>query len=254
MRKVVWTLNVDNYAPEITALTYPLLEHYAQKIGAEFRIISKRKFPDWPVTYEKLQIHELGKEYDWNIYIDSDALVHPEMFDPTNHMTKDTVGHNGKDMAGNRWRYDEYFRRDGRHFGSCNWFTMGSNWCLDLWKPLDITLSQALDNIFPTVEEMAPTTFVKDREGKRILDHKGNFVMAEKEIITKEHLIDDYTLSRNIARYGLKATTVVDIQKGRPDAGYYLWHIYGVKIPEKVRQMQEVMKLWGMDRFATSSP
>src|SRR5271167_1374086 len=137
MRKSLWTLNVENYAPEITALTYPLLKRYARKIGADFRVITTRKFPEWPVTYEKMQVYEGGKENDWNIYIDSDAIVHPDMFDPTDHMGGDTVAHNGRDFAGNRWVYDRFFRRDGRHIGSCNWFTVGSDMCIDLWRPLD---------------------------------------------------------------------------------------------------------------------
>lgn len=126
VKKTVYTLNVGGYAPEISALTYPLLQAYAQKIGADFHVIRERKFPDWPMDYEKLQIHELAKEHnnDWNIYIDSDALVNPEMFDVTEHLHKNTVCHNGKDLAGIRWKYDHYFRRDGRHIGSCNWFAI----------------------------------------------------------------------------------------------------------------------------------
>ena len=229
IQKTIWTLNVDNYAPEITALTYPLIQHYAHKIGADFRTITERKFPDWPVVYEKLQIHELGKDNDWNIYIDSDAVVHPDMFDPTDHMDKDTIAHNGNDMAGNRWRYDRFFRRDGRHFGSCNWFTVGSDWCIDLWKPLDdLTHEEAVANIFPAVSEV------------------------NSGCITSEHLIDDYTLSRNIAKYGLKFTTVSDIQKKLNDRGNYLWHIYTNVVPEKVRQMKEVMRAWGIEGFSRS--
>jgi hypothetical protein len=111
------------------------------------------------------------------------------MFDPTDHLSKNEVLHWGSDMAGNRWRYDEYFRRDARHIGSGNWFTVASNWCLDLWHPLeDLTLEQACENIYPTVHEQ--------RNG-----------------IKPSHLIDDYTLSRNIARYGLKLFTFVDLLK-----------------------------------------
>ncbi len=61
IRKTVFTLNIGNYAPEITALTYPLLHYYAERIGAEFRIIKARMFPGWPVQYEKLQI------YNWPV-------------------------------------------------------------------------------------------------------------------------------------------------------------------------------------------
>ena len=227
IQKTIWTLNIDNYAPEVVKLTYPLLEHYAYKIGADFRVITERQFPGWPVVYEKLQIHELGAENDWNIYIDSDALVHPDMFDPTNHMKKDTIAHNGNDMAGNRWRYDRFFRRDGRHFGSCNWFTVGSDWCIDMWKPLDdLTRDQAVANIFPAVSEI------------------------NSGCITADHLIDDYTLSRNIAKFGLKFTTIADIKEELNDKGNYLWHIYTNAIPEKVKQMKEVMRAWGIENYA----
>lgn len=222
MKKTLFTLNVDGYAPEITALTYPLLKKYAYKIGADFHVIADRKFPSLPPVYEKLQIYTLGRDSDWNIYIDSDALVHPDMFDVTEFIHKDTVCHNGHDMANNRWRYDKYFRRDGRHIGSCNWFTIGSNWCLDLWHPLeDISYEEALSNIFPIQEEL-------------------------NTVITREHLIDDYVLSRNIAKYGLHFTDVMKIMADYNIPGAYLWHQYTISIPEKVIQMQEILQKWGV--------
>lgn len=223
MKKTLYTLNVDGYAPAITALTYPLMERYAHKIGARFYIISERRWPEYPPVYEKLQIFYLAREHenDWNIYIDSDALIHPDFFDVTNHLHKDTVAHNGSDMAGNRWRYDDYFRRDGRHIGSCNWFTIASDWCLDLWHPLDdITYEQALDNIFPVTAEL------------------------NSGVITREHLIDDYILSRNIARYGLKFRTVMSIMQETGDSGNYLWHQYVQKIEDKVSGMKEILEMW----------
>src|SRR3972149_10683010 len=68
LRKMTFLLNIDNYAPKITSLTYPLIHRYANKIGAEVFIISERKFPVWPLDYEKLQIFELAKQLgaDWN--------------------------------------------------------------------------------------------------------------------------------------------------------------------------------------------
>ena len=270
IRKTVWTLNVGpgpgkRYAPEVCSLTYPLLEGYARKIGADFRIIQERKFPEWPVVYEKLQIHELAKggrycnrcnaklwirgpesngyfrengvgcgcggefiEYppsEWNIYIDSDALVNPEMFDITEHLGKDTVAHNGKDMAGVRWSYDQYFRRDGRHIGSCNWFTIASDWCLDLWRPLDdLAPEEAFRNIHITVGE-----------------HNSGECRTE-------HLIDDYTLSRNIARFGLKFKTITDIcgelgWKNESGKGFspHLYHLYTIPEREKISRMLAVL-------------
>jgi hypothetical protein len=217
-------LNVGgNYCPEITNFTYPLLKRYAEKIDAEFYIIKERKFPDFPVVYEKLQIRELAKKQkcDWAIYIDSDAIVHPDFFDPTEHLTKDIVAHNGNDFAPNRWKVDDVFRKDGRFIGSCNWFTIASDWCLDLWAPLDIPLEKALANIYPTVNE-------------------------QRSVITKEHLIDDYTLSRNIAKYGFHYTPINQLVKKIDPQGEYLWHEYCFPVPEKIAIMKQVLKKWSL--------
>jgi len=221
--KIIFLLNIGNYAPQITTLTYPLIKFYAHKIGAEIDPITERKFPEWPVVYEKLQIYELSRRMKnaWSMYIDSDALVHPETIDFTHFLPRDTVAHFACDMAAVRWKYDQYFQRDGRNIGSCNWFTVASDWCLDLWKPLDdLTFEAAVENIKPTVMEL-------------------------NTIITRDHLIDDYVLSRNIAKYGLKFTTVRETLKraGLPDANFF-WHEYTISAEEKIRQINEVLKAW----------
>lgn len=222
--KVVYSLNVGGYAPEICALTYPAMQKWADKIGADFYVMEDAPFDGWPAVYQKLQIHTLAKEQnrEWVIFLDSDAIVnHVEMLDPTDHLAKNEVLHWGSDMAGNRWSYDDYFRRDARHIGSGNWFTVASNWCLDLWKPLDdMTLKQASANIHPTINEQ--------RNG-----------------IQPSHLIDDYTLSRNIARFGLKLFTFVDLLKsvGREsEAGAtYFWHSHLLTPVQKKDAIAEII-------------
>ncbi len=216
IRKTVYTLNLNKYAPDITAITYPLIGAWAEKIDAEFIVIDKERFPGWPVTYQKLAVREIAESRcdDWSIFIDSDALVHPDFFDPTAHVSKDTVIHNGKDPAMLRWRYDEYFLRDGRHISSCNWFACASDWCRDLWTPLDIPLQNALENIRPLAGEL------------------------NSGLVEPEHLIDDYTLSRNIARYGLKFVTMAEICGRFGFANGYLWHLYQISNEEKVKRMK----------------
>lgn len=226
MKKVIYLLNIDNYAPEITELTYPLIYRYADKINAEVFQIKERKFPSWPLTYEKLQIYELGKlnKADWNIYIDSDALIHPDMVDVTVLAPKDTVLHNGADMASVRWTYDNYFLRDGRHIGSCNWLAVASDWCLDLWHPLDdLTPEEAIKNIHPTQTEL-------------------------DTVIKPEHLVDDYALSRNIARYGLKFRTLMDIFRPYGEAVGFglLYHQYIYTRKEKETLLKDQLKQWGL--------
>lgn len=234
-KKTLYTLDIDGYAPEITEITFPLLKRYAHKIRADFYIIGTRKHPDKPPVYEKLQIYDLGREMknDWNIYIDADAVVHPDLFDVTEYIRKDTVLHNGCDMAGNRWRYCDYMRRDGRHIGSCNWFTVASDWCIDLWHPPDISYEDALENIFPIQDEL-------------------------NSVITRDHLIDDYLLSRNIARFGLKFKTLMKVQEEIGDRGTYFWHEYTQPVQQKLDGwidkkgerrpgMREIVKMWGLN-------
>lgn len=219
-KKTLFTLNVDDYAPQITELTYPFLEHYARKIGAEFVIISTRKFPDYEPVYEKLQIYEIAQNMgnDWNLYFDSDAFINPEFFDITTYLPPDMVLHNGADNAGNRWVYDRFFQRDGRHIGSCNWFTVASSLCIELWKPLDdISYEEAISRIVPTCFE-----------------HTSG--------VRGSHLIDDFVLSRNIAKYGLKFATLSAIQAKISDKATYLWHKYTISLEQKRHELKQTIK------------
>jgi hypothetical protein len=217
MRKALFTLDIDDYEPEVKKVTFPLMSHWAHKIGAEFHQITERKFPDWPVVYEKLQLYTMGRGFDWIIYMDADAMVYPETPDWTALMKKDTVAHYGFDWAPVRWSMDEYFLRDGRMIGSANWLAIASDWCLDLWRPLeDLTLEAATARIHPTVPE-----------GQRKLD--------------PSHLIDDYTLSRNIARFGLKCISVMELAKSFNQNENWYWHRYDIESGKKAAAMNIIL-------------
>lgn len=222
MKKTIYSLSVNDYAPEVTEITFPLIARWADKIGAEFKIIDSREFPDMPPVYEKIQLYELSKESDWTIFLDADTLVHPDLPDITSMVNKDTVVFHGKDYASMRWRMDEYFLRDGRYIGACNWFAVASDWCSDLWHPLDVPFDDAVKNIFPTVEEL-------------------------NTVVVRDHLIDDYLLSRNIARYGLKHATIKELmaQVGLSSVGY-LWHDYLITAEQKAVKMKQICKTWGL--------
>ena len=224
IKKTLYTLDINNYEPEITALTYPLMKRYADKIGADFFVIKDRKFPEFPVTYEKMQIYNLAQEMenDWNIFVDADCLIHPDLMDVTTHLNKDTVLHNMNDESSHRYKPDQYFLRDGRFIGSCNWFAVASDWCIDLWHPLDIPLEEAIKNINPIQGE-------------------------ENGGISKEHLIDDYALSRNIAKYGLKFKTLREILVAK---GYqnpmFMMHMYNVSVQSKLDILNATLQQWGV--------
>jgi hypothetical protein len=226
MTKTIFLLNVNDFAPEVTKLTYPFIRCYADRIGAKIHIITERKYPEMPVTYEKFQIFSLARQFksDWNIYIDSDALIHPEFLDITAHISKDTIAQYGQDIADIRWKVDEVFLRDGRMIGAGNWFTVASDWCLDLWHELDIPLAQALENIRPTPAEL-------------------------KAGVTREHLIDDYTMSRNIARFGFKHTTFQKIWKSVGIENPLVQHQYTLSMAEQARSHMKRILEWGVEDY-----
>jgi len=208
----------------VVELTFPLFRRYAQKIGADFNIITERKFPHNDIEYERLQVCKLGKDYDWNFLFDADTVIHPELFDVTAYLTKDTILHSGIDRGDLRWRFDEYFLRDGRNIGSCNWFTLASNWCLDLWQPPDDLTEEEV------VERICLTNFERLHG------------------VTTRHLVIDYITSRNVARYGLKLLTFADMLKklGREKENYF-FHEYTVPKASKAERIKTLLTVWQLD-------
>jgi len=45
IKKTLYTLCVNDYEPQITALTFPLMRNYADKIEADFYVIKKTSMP-----------------------------------------------------------------------------------------------------------------------------------------------------------------------------------------------------------------
>jgi uncharacterized phage-associated protein len=227
MKKTIYLLNIDNYAPELTALTLPFIKKWAEKIGAEIFEITERKYPEFDIMYEKLQIKDIAKERgdDWVIYIDSDALVHPDLFDITELIPADTVLQHGKDFANNRWVYDNYFRRDGRNIGTCGWFTIANKMCLDVYdRPTDVTNEDILKNVYP-------------------IQIESNFGM------TARHLTDDYIVSRNVAKYGLKYMTFEDLLvKLNLQGQQYFFHQHLFTLNEKTKLIKDKIEAWGLNK------
>ena len=239
VKKTIYTLALNNWAPELTAVTFKLMRRYAEKIEADFVVIEDRKFPDMYPTYEKFQIYDLSQDRgdDWSFFFDADTMIHPDFFDPTALINKDmTCAGYTHDFTPLRFRPDEMFMRDGRYLGKGSWFILCSDWTRDIWHPMDdMPYSQAIDNMFPTNDE---TVKIKK---------------------TKESLIDDYIVSRNISRFGLKHTTISEIaqklninigpqvvQNGQPTVSPYLQHDYNRTVEGKVVWTDQVLQLWGV--------
>jgi hypothetical protein len=234
MKKTIYTLNINNYVPEITSITVPLLKYYANKINAEYYEITERKYPDWPIAYEKVQIYELAKQRgdDWSIYIDSDTIVHPETIDWTVLIDKDTVLAGVDTMfASVIFTYDKYFNRDGRNIGICNWFSIVSDWTIDYWKPLNTTPEDSIKKIHLLATQINSVT-------------------------TQSDLIDDYLVSRNVAKYGLKCTTVKEVLEKQTGESLknanFLVHIDNLPPSEKIKLLREAVVNWGLKKYIDS--
>ncbi len=229
MKKTLYTLSVNDYEPEITKLTFPLLKKYAEKVNAEFYVIKDRKFPKFPCPYEKFQVSKLSKERgdEWSYFFDADALIHPDMWDPTCLVSKAVTISNGTDLSPIRFKPNKYFNRDGRNIGKGNWCMIGSDWVAeDLWRPHECN----------DPEEIAKEITVTQAEAFFGVDSL--------------HLVDDYNVSLNISRYGLQHILIGEIRAAKDkaiNAGTnpgLMWHIYLNNSNEKLVAMKRTLLIW----------
>lgn len=90
--KCVHVLASTDYSPEVCEVTLASIEAYAKRIGADYNRITGRRFPDYPINYERMQIFEMGKGYDFNINIDADMILGPQLIDVTTRIYDGLVG------------------------------------------------------------------------------------------------------------------------------------------------------------------
>lgn len=176
MKKIIHVVYINDYFPELWEMCLPSIKYYAYKIGAELNIITERKFPQWHINYEKTQVYECGKYADANFLIDADVLIHPNFPDFSNGITfPHHIAFNDGYHASSKFKIHNnfYFQRDNRDVGIASNALISFKSTHDVWEPLDIT-----------PEEGREITFV--REGD----------------------IDEYLLSHNMAKYGLKYTGI----------------------------------------------
>ena len=141
MRKLIHVVNINDFFPELFALTYPTIRSYAERNGYMINMITERKFPDYPINYEKMQVYEDGKDAEVNILCDADMLIHPQFPDVTEFLQRDSISFN--DNYNISWKYHvdriKYFMRDGRDVGIATNFVVTSDWTHDAWEPLSLS-------------------------------------------------------------------------------------------------------------------
>lgn len=154
----------------LRAITEPLIINYANRIGADVNLIGgTRAFPDYPPTYERMQIFATGRAYEWNICVDTDILLGPQLVDPTQLLPQQVVGLIMTYKASEAFSVDNrFFRRDKRDIVPVESFVVTSEWTHDIWEPL-----------------------------------RGSS-MTNMGIVFHEYQIAEYTLAHNLAKYGLQ--------------------------------------------------
>lgn len=143
MKKALFVVKVDNYKQSICNLTIPTIKKYADKIKADYIEITERKFQDFPPTYEKLQVYELGKEYDWNILCDADLLIDENAPDFTIGLDPNYIGIFESFPASSMFELDNVFQSDKRNIGIASYFIITNKINHQLWKPLDLSWEEA---------------------------------------------------------------------------------------------------------------
>ena len=188
MRKLIHVVNINNFFPELFALTSPTIRSYAERNGYMINMITERKFPDYPINYEKMQVYEDGKNAEVNILCDADMLIHPEFPDVTTFLQRDSIAFN--DNYNISWKYHvdriRYFMRDGRDVGIATNFVVSSDWTHDVWEPLSLSQKD--------IEDLAKK---ENTESENDPSQRG-----------WGHYADEFALSYNMAKYGLKYTGV----------------------------------------------
>ena len=188
MRKLIHVVNINNFFPELFALTSPTIRSYAERNGYMINMITERKFPDYPLHYEKFQVYEDGKEAEVNILCDADMLIHPQFPDVTTFLQRDSIAFN--DNYNISWKYHvdriKYFMRDGRDVGIATNFVVSSDLTHDVWEPLSLSQKD--------IEDLAKK---ENTESENDPSQRG-----------WGHYADEFALSYNMAKYGLKYTGV----------------------------------------------
>ena len=169
----VHTVVINKWFPELCDLTLPLIQKWAKNIGADFNLISEPKFTGWPPNYERFQIWESGLEYEWNINIDADFIVNPDLEDIT--ANDPTIVRAEAYMHTDVFFYpNHYFLRDGRGISMSDNFVLSSCMTHDVWTPLSMSYDD-----------------------------------AKKHCIKDPRQVSEFAVSLNIARYGLKCSGAV---------------------------------------------
>lgn len=194
MKKLLVTLNIDDYDKEITELTFPYMKEYAKNIDADFHIITERKFSDFPLMLEEFQMYEFSKTYDWIIFLDADCLINPKGVDLTSLVEEDRVLIAKYNSPTHHFHPDNIEEKYNLQYYAPFFFLVfhkNSRECVKPYlNPYDYYDYINLDSSHPEMENY--------------MNIRTN--LTENEV--KDTLIDEFLLTLNLHRYNIKTASL----------------------------------------------
>jgi len=77
-KRAIVTLSIGENYSRLGKFTLPLMQTYADCVGADFHVINSPKIKIGMNHYEKFQLHEYLEEYDRILFVDLDILIIPQ--------------------------------------------------------------------------------------------------------------------------------------------------------------------------------
>lgn len=84
MKTLVLTIAIGEYYQKMGEITHPLMRRYAERIGADFSVITEQEISQTTAHWEKFQIAEFLDRYDRILFLDTDIIVRgdcPNLFE-----------------------------------------------------------------------------------------------------------------------------------------------------------------------------
>ncbi len=206
MRRCIHVVYINDFFPELWKLTFPTIKAYADRIGADLNVITKRMF-ELHINFEKMQVYYDGMEYDANFLVDADVLIHRDFPDFTTIVPQHHVAFNDNYNASIKFNIENeiHFQRDGRDIGIASNAVVTYKSTHDLWIP-----------------------------------NFSNRFMQQEVCKVREGDIDEYNLSLNLAKYGLKYCGLT----WEPWQRYYFVHIGTGDRDLALKQAKYTLEMW----------
>ena len=122
--KLLITTRADDGIKEMTDITHPILRRYADRVGADFMILSHdppSDSGDGRPHYRILKHYELHEEYDRILHIDSDMIISPDCPNLFEVVPYDKVGTVLEDKGSRSLARHQLIQQSQQKFGSVGW-------------------------------------------------------------------------------------------------------------------------------------